>query len=279
MLSWFLPYIDMNPWDRNSSVSRGRGGAGNRLGAQDIDWLLMLAEGLTEKPRKPGSCGSSILQVPSALSDPGVPNQVALRLLLAEIPGRLHPRCLPCLHPCRMTTFTPAEWPPFQLPFQATALHSADESFIILGRREMADFTFFCPDMILYGERDTSDKPVPTIFSWSVRPMQPQSPLDFPSGSDGKGICLQCGRPGFDIWVGKIPWRRKWQPTPVFLPGESHGQRSLVDYSPRGHKESDTMDWLTFSRPFEESQDSQWQHLFRDSSARHTHHHDLTPSF
>ena len=44
---------------------------------------------------------------------------------------------------------------------------------------------------------------------------------DFPDGSDGKSICLQCGRPGFDPWVGKIPWRRKWQPTPVFLPGES----------------------------------------------------------
>ena len=40
-------------------------------------------------------------------------------------------------------------------------------------------------------------------------------------------------------WVGKIPWRREWQPTPVFLPGESHGQRSLMGYSPRGHKESD----------------------------------------
>ena len=39
-------------------------------------------------------------------------------------------------------------------------------------------------------------------------------------------------------WVGKIPWRRAWQPTPVFLPGESHGQRSLVGYSPRGGKES-----------------------------------------
>ena len=43
-----------------------------------------------------------------------------------------------------------------------------------------------------------------------------------------------------DTWVGKIPWRRKGQPTPVFLPGESHGQRSLVGYGPRGHKESDT---------------------------------------
>ena len=49
----------------------------------------------------------------------------------------------------------------------------------------------------------------------------------------------ECQRPGFDPWVGKIPWRRKWQPTPVFLPGESHGWRSLVDYSPWGHKESD----------------------------------------
>ena len=58
--------------------------------------------------------------------------------------------------------------------------------------------------------------------------------------------CLQCGRPGFDPWVGKIPWRRKWQPTPGFLPGESHGQRSLVGYSPQGHKESDTTERLHF---------------------------------
>ena len=48
---------------------------------------------------------------------------------------------------------------------------------------------------------------------------------------------LPARRPGFNPWVGKIPWRRKWQPNPVFLPGESHGQRSLVGYSPWGHKE------------------------------------------
>ena len=41
-------------------------------------------------------------------------------------------------------------------------------------------------------------------------------------------ICLQSGRPGFHPWVGKILWRREWQPTPVFLPGGSHGQRSLA---------------------------------------------------
>ena len=43
----------------------------------------------------------------------------------------------------------------------------------------------------------------------------------------------------FDPWVRKIPCRRAWKPTPVFLPGESHGQRSLVGYSPQGHKELD----------------------------------------
>ena len=47
----------------------------------------------------------------------------------------------------------------------------------------------------------------------------------FPGGS---GFCPQCRRPRFNPWVKKIPWRRKWQPTPVFLPGEFHGQRSLV---------------------------------------------------
>ena len=51
---------------------------------------------------------------------------------------------------------------------------------------------------------------------------------------------LQCGRPGFDPWLGKVSWRRKWQSTPVFLPGKSHGQRSLAGYSPWGRKELDT---------------------------------------
>ena len=48
-----------------------------------------------------------------------------------------------------------------------------------------------------------------------------------------------CKRPGFDSWVGEIPWRREWQLTPVFLPGKSQGQRSPVGYSPGGHKELD----------------------------------------
>ena len=51
----------------------------------------------------------------------------------------------------------------------------------------------------------------------------------------------------FDPWVGKITWRRKWQPTPVFLPGESHGRRNLTGYSPWGPKELDMTERLHFN--------------------------------
>ena len=54
---------------------------------------------------------------------------------------------------------------------------------------------------------------------------------------------------GFSRWVGKIFWRRKWQPTLIFLPGEFHGWRSLAGYSPWGHKELDTAERLTLSLP------------------------------
>ena len=50
--------------------------------------------------------------------------------------------------------------------------------------------------------------------------------------------------PGFNPWIGKTPWRRAWQPTPVFLPEESQGQRSLAGYSPWGCKALDTTEWL-----------------------------------
>ena len=54
------------------------------------------------------------------------------------------------------------------------------------------------------------------------------------------GICLQCRRSGLNPWIRKIPWRRKWQATPVIL-----DWRSLVAYSLWGHKESDTTEWLS----------------------------------
>ena len=72
-----------------------------------------------------------------------------------------------------------------------------------------------------------------------------QGTMDFPGGSDSKAS-EQRGGPGFDPWVGKIPWKRKWQPTPVLLSGKSHGRRSLAGYSPWGRKESDTTERLHF---------------------------------
>ena len=60
-------------------------------------------------------------------------------------------------------------------------------------------------------------------------------------------ICLQYRRLRFDPWVRKISWRGKWQPTAVFLPEKCHEQRSLVSYSPWGHKESDMTEQLSLS--------------------------------
>ena len=65
----------------------------------------------------------------------------------------------------------------------------------------------------------------------------------FPDGAGGKESTCWCRRRGFDPWVRKIPWRRKWQPTPVFLPGESHGRRRLTGNSPWGFKELDTAEY------------------------------------
>ena len=67
--------------------------------------------------------------------------------------------------------------------------------------------------------------------------------LGFSRGASGKESACQCReqkRRGFNPWVRKVPWRRAWQPTPVFLPGKSHRQRSLMGYSSCSHKESDT---------------------------------------
>ena len=67
-------------------------------------------------------------------------------------------------------------------------------------------------------------------------------PLKCKGGASGKELACQCRRHKrfrFDPWVGKIPWRREWQSTSVFLPGKFHGQRSLAGYSPWGHEESD----------------------------------------
>ena len=64
--------------------------------------------------------------------------------------------------------------------------------------------------------------------------------MGFPGGSDG----LQCGRPGFDPWVGKISWKRAWQPTPLFLPGEPPWTEEPDGLQSMGHKEPDTAEQI-----------------------------------
>ena len=71
--------------------------------------------------------------------------------------------------------------------------------------------------------------------------------MGFPGGASGKEPACQCRRQknfGFDPWVGKISWKRAWQPTPVFLPGESNGQKGLAGYSPWGCTELNATEGL-----------------------------------
>ena len=72
--------------------------------------------------------------------------------------------------------------------------------------------------------------------------------LRLPRWLCNKESSCQCKGGKFDPWVRKIPWRRKWQPSQVFLPGESHGPRSLA--CRWGHKESDTIEWLNSNTTF-----------------------------
>ena len=69
------------------------------------------------------------------------------------------------------------------------------------------------------------------------------------SGRESAWWCRRRRRCRFSPWVGKTPWRRRWQPTPVFSPGKFHGQRSLAGYSPQGHKEWDTTEMLSTHSP------------------------------
>ena len=82
-------------------------------------------------------------------------------------------------------------------------------------------------------------------LSWDFQLISLPIILGFPGGSEGKQSACNAGDLGSITWVGTIPWRRKWQSTPLFLPGESRGQRSLAGYSPWGHKKSDTTEQLS----------------------------------
>ena len=86
----------------------------------------------------------------------------------------------------------------------------------------------------------------PILFSCSI--CSPCSLPGFPGGSVVKKICLPVWEMQIRPWIGKIPWRRKWQPTPVFLPGKFHGQRFLAGYSLWGRKSWTRLsNWTTIS--------------------------------
>ena len=96
------------------------------------------------------------------------------------------------------------------------------------------DFQHFCYDMF----RDLGEVFTYSFFFNSLQGL--------PRWLNGKKSACQCRsyrRCRFDLWVWKIHWGRKWHPTPVFLPGKSHGQRSLEGYSPQGCKESEMTEW------------------------------------
>ena len=91
------------------------------------------------------------------------------------------------------------------------------------------------------------------FFIWSTIVLQTLSSLisqyikklSFPAGTVRKNLPANAGdtrEVGLSPWVRKIPWRRKWQPAPVFLPGKFHGQKKLMDYSLWGHKELDMIE-------------------------------------
>ena len=82
---------------------------------------------------------------------------------------------------------------------------------------------------------------LPLISPWNTRPIKMNHQVFWGLSSPEMGLAWwlsgkECRRRKFNPWVEKISWRRKWQPTPVFLPGHPHEQRGLVGYSPRGHK-------------------------------------------
>ena len=105
------------------------------------------------------------------------------------------------------------------------------------------------PSHLCAPKRESSGGSLTLLFPTTAKEMLWRSSHQaLPGGSGGKESACKAGDlgsiPGFDPWVGKIPWRRKWQLTPVFLPRKPHGQRNLVGYRPWGCKESDMTERL-----------------------------------
>ena len=119
--------------------------------------------------------------------------------------------------------------------------------FKIVYKRDQTPCRILPPlTILLFFLPPISHRGLPHFVSWVLWYSSHNSQgLGFPGGPFGKESACSLGeRPTFDLWVRKIPWRREWQPTPVFLPGESHRQRRFAGYIPWGSKESDTTEWL-----------------------------------
>ena len=89
--------------------------------------------------------------------------------------------------------------------------------------------------------------------------------ISFPWWLRQSRICLQCRIPRFNPWVGKIPWRREWVPTLVFLHEKFHGQRRLVGYRPWGHKELDMTESLSLSFWYPNMKLNPWTEILQQS--------------
>ena len=93
------------------------------------------------------------------------------------------------------------------------------------------------PQSLRHGWKTPDEAPGQQLLSYYQEVCKISGPAtDLELWLSNKESACQCRRFGFDPWVGKISWRRKWQPTWVFLPGKFHGQRSLAGYSPQGCK-------------------------------------------
>ena len=140
-------------------------------------------------------------------------------------------RCSSASYPCSAPTSVhagvcPAEGNlsvPFPTQIIADAFRFSPGDVPLVVRRPMLTGSWLCP----------APRPSHSLPDFVSRV------LGLPRWLSGKESACQCRRPKrcrFDPWVGKMPWRRAWPPTPVFLPGKSHGQRSLVGYSPWGQR-------------------------------------------
>ena len=158
--------------------------------------------------------------------------------------------------PCREGNGTPLQYSCLENPMDGGAWWAAVHS-ITKSRTWLGNFTLTLHFLALEKETATHS----SVLAWRIPGMgEPDGLLSMEShrvGHDwsnlaaaaglpwwlsGKDSACQCRRRtirGFNPWVGKIPWSRKWQPTPVFLPGESHGQRNLAGHSPWDCKNSD----------------------------------------